>query len=455
MSDKPAEDLIRARSPEAIGGDVSPVLFEEVRKVPATRARRAARLVVSFVVGQGAAQGLTLLINLLLVRLLTVDSYAQLGIVTGFQGVFGILMDMGFAATIIPLVGARGRDRAVVGHYVRSARRLRDQAFWILAPLACVSFLAAVHKHHWSLTLQLFLLGTILLRLYSAGMVSFFAAPLFLLGRLRDYYVPQVVAGATRLLACVALFFAGGLNAASASLLAALNVTFNGILIRKASLRHIDWPKSNDPNIDREFLRYVLPATPAMIFSAFQSQIALFLISIFGGTLYIAQVAALSRIGQLFTVAMTFNTIVIEPHIARLSREKLLRSFVGFALLACLASAPVVAIAFLWPGAYLWLLGSKYQGLAPVLGWYVLSCCLNFIAGLLWIMNRARNWVFWSGSILEVGLLLVVQIAFFVVAGVRTTQEAVNFSLASSGCYLIAHGYVTVRGFTQRVREFA
>ena len=62
-------------------------------------------------------------------------------------------------------------------------------------------------------------------------------------------------------------------------------------------------------------------------------------------------------------------------------------------------------------------------------------------------MNRARKWVFWSGSILEVVLLLAVQIAFFVLVGVRTTQEAVFLALASSGCYLVAHGYVSIRGF--------
>ncbi len=223
----------------------------------------------------------------------------------------------------------------------------------------------------------------------------------------------------------------------------------NGILVRRSSLKHLDWPAHDEPEADRELLRYVLPATPSILFSAFQSQLSLFLISIFGGTLYIAEVAALSRIGQLFIVLMTFNTIVVEPYIARIGRDRLLRTFVGFVLLAILGCIPILLVAFLWPQGFLWILGSKYAGLRGALGWYMLSACMNFVSGLIWIMNRARKWVFWSGSFLEVVLLLAVQLAFFMLIGVRTTQQAVLFAIASSCCYAVAHGYVAIRGFVK------
>ncbi len=119
---------------------------------------------------------------------------------------------------------------------------------------------------------------------------------------------------------------------------------------------------------------------------------------------------------------MTFNTIVVEPYIARIGRERLLRTFVGFVLLAMLGCVPILLVAFLWPQGFLWILGAKYAGLRGALGWYMLSACMNFVSGLIWIMNRARKWVFWSGSFLEVVLLLGVQLAFFILIGVRTTR---------------------------------
>jgi hypothetical protein len=67
----------------------------------------------------------------------------------------------------------------------------------------------------------------------------------------------------------------------------------------------------------------------------------------------------------------------------------------------------------------------------------------------MWIMNRARKWVFWSGTILETVLLVVVQAVYIVLVGVHTTQQAVFLTFASSFCYAIAHGYVGIYGFAK------
>lgn len=416
------------------------------------RGRKAARLVAKFLFGQGAIQSINLLANLFLVRALSIEAYAQFGLAIAFQTVFSVLMDLGFASTIVPLIGDRRDDAALVGRYVRSAKHLRDRMFWYLAPVAAISFLAIMHKHHWSMGLQVMLVASVLLSLYSAGKVSYFSAPLFVFGRLKEYYVPQVIAGTGRLIAYLVIAFVRGLNAWIAAGLSAINVVVNGNLIGKASKKYFEWPEKENPETERELLRYILPASPAIIFAAFQTQISLFLIGIFGGTTYIAEVAVLSRIGQMFAVLMTFNTIVVEPYIARLERSKLLRTFAEVIFVVSLACAPLVLVAFLRPNVFIWVIGSKYKELQDVMGWYILSCCMNLVAGTMWIMNRARKWVFWSGSILEVGLLLIVQIAFLISVGVNTTREAVLFSFASSFCYLIAHGYVTVYGFIKGPR---
>lgn len=414
------------------------------------RIHRAAQIVMKFLFGQGATQVLTILANLFLVRTLSIEAYAQFGLANGFQSVFSVLMDLGFASTIVPMVGPNRDDAALVGRYVRSARHLRNRLFWWLSPIAAVAFIAIMNRHHWSLRVQIFLLASILLGLYSAGKVSYFSAPLFVFGKLKEYYLPQALTGAARLLTYVALFLLRGLNAWTAAGISALSITFNGLFIQKSSATYLEWPDHEDPQTDRELIQYILPASPAIIFAAFQSQITLFLISIFGGTSYIAQVAALSRIAQIFTVLSMFFTIVVEPHVARVDRVRLRKTFLTFIALTSIACVPLIVVAFAWPKLYLWLLGAKYQDLANVMGIYILSLCMNCVSGLMWIMNRARKWVFWSGSIVEIVLLLGVQCLFLIFIGVKNTQEAVIFNLASSFCYLFAHGYVTVYGFNYR-----
>jgi O-antigen/teichoic acid export membrane protein len=420
-----------------------------------SRLRRITHLVFSFFVGQGALQGINVITGLFLIRALSVNDYAKFGLASAFQATTSILMDLGCASTIIPLVGERVLDPDVVGRYVRGAKTLRNHAFWILSPVASVIFLILTHRQKWPWPIQVALLISVLVALYSSGPLSYYSAPLFLHRRLRDFYMPQSLAGVCRLALYVVMSTVGALNSWTAAGLSALNITANAELLRKKAYKLLNWPKADSPAIQKEIRSYVLPASPAIIMGAFHGQVALFLIGIFGNTVSIAEVAALGRLGLLFNVLMTFNVVIVEPHIARLNRGKLLHTylrFIGLALVGCVA---LVLFSFAAPGVFLWLLGPKYSELKSLIGWVVLTACINYIAGLLWIMNRSRKWVFWRGTIAETSLLLVVQVGFVVMFGVRNARAAVMFNFASSFCYVIAHLYVAIYGFLKGERTSA
>jgi O-antigen/teichoic acid export membrane protein len=417
-----------------------------------TRLRRIAGVIAKFFLGQGAVQAVNAIVALFLVHMLSTEAYAQFGLAFGFQTTASTLMDLGFASTIIPLVGDRFDDQLLVGRYVLAARRLRNRAFLFLAPLTATVFFAIGHKQHWRLTVQLLLALSVLLSLYSSGNVACYSAPFVLYRRLKEYYAPQTVLGILRLVAYEILHILGALNAWTAAALSALNVTFVSRILARRSKLLIVVSEDETRSTEREIISYILPAMPAVIFAAFQSQITLFLVSIFGHTASIAQVAALGRIAQLFMILQVFYMVIVEPHVARLRRDRLPKVYLGLIFLAIVGFVPLVAFAFSYPQAILWLLGSKYSDLRDMVGWLVLATCLNQLAALMYIMNRARKWVFWSGTALEIVLLLGVQIVFIATVGVRTAREAVELSLASSVCYLIAHGYTGIYGFLTGAR---
>lgn len=406
---------------------------------------RAFRLLSAFFLGQGALQSASVLANFYLVRTLSVDSYAQYGLAFGFQTTVAALMDFGLASTIIPLVGERFQDRCLVGKYVQTAKRLRDRSFWIMSPLVAAAFLFITARHHWSARVQALLLFSVLLSLFFSGQVSYFSAPLFLYRRFRSYYVPQTLTALGRLTSYVAIGAAGLLNGAGAALLNAANTTVNGWLIKRESSRLFELSNS-DRDIEREMIRYIVPAIPAIVLGAFQGQVSLFLIGIFGYTTSVAEVAALGRLGQLLAVLMTFNIVVVEPYVARLARERLRSAYLKFFAGGIVGAAALSAFAFLEPGFFLWILGAHYRGLRGLIGWVILTVCINYLAGLLWIMNRSRRWIFWRGTVLEISLVFIIQIGFLVLIGVRTTSDAVFFNFASSFCYIITHGYIAFYG---------
>ncbi|WP_446745233.1 lipopolysaccharide biosynthesis protein [Silvibacterium acidisoli] len=417
------------------------------------RIQKITRILTAFFLGQGAVQGITVLTGLYLVRNLSVEAYAQYGLATGFQITASSLMDFGLASTIIPLVGSRIADRKLVGTYVRAAKHLRDKTFSFTIPIVVAVFGLIAHRHHWSLGAQMLLMLSVVISLYSAGQVSYFSAPLFLYGRFREYYVPQTIAGAGRLTLYVLMGIGRVLNAPAAALLGALNITANGWLIGRESRKQVEWPEHNDPRVEQEMLRYIMPAIPPIILGAFQGQIALFLVSIFGGTTNIAQVAALGRLGQLFIVFTTFNVVVVEPHVARLPAARLRSAYTKLFALAVVASGGITSLAFVVPRPFLWLLGPNYRDLAGLVGLVVMTACINYLAGLLWIMNRSRKWVFWRGTILEVTLVVLCQVIFVATIGMRTTRNAVLMNLALSFCYVVSHGYISIYGHSRKDPE--
>jgi O-antigen/teichoic acid export membrane protein len=420
-----------------------------------TKFRRIFHILAAFFLGQGVLQSLNLMIGLYLVRALSVESYAQLGLALGFQQTITTLMDLGVAGTIIPLVGEQVHDKTRVGKYVRAAKHLRDRIFLVLAPVSAIAFLAIMSKHNWPYRVQAALLVSVLLALYSSGPLSYYSAPLFLYGRLRDFYLPQSITAGMRLISYLALGTFGYLSASIAALFGALNITINAGILGKKSVTHFSLPETHDPAINREVIQYVLPAIPAVIFSAFQMQIALLLIGIFGQTTSIAQVAALGRISQLFLILTTFNIVVIEPRIAKLSRDRLLSMYVRLVCLAIFFASLVSWFSFTFPQPFIWLLGSKYEEVRSVVGLSVLTACINYITNLIWLMNRARKWLFWRGTLLEIALVLSADVFFLLTRGVQTTRNAVLFTLTSALCGLCVHCYITYYGFQKGPRIVA
>src|SRR2546429_7619042 len=82
-----------------------------------SRVQRWAGLITSFLAGQGLIQLLNVVTGFLLLRWMSVESYAQFSIAFGFQSMLQWLVDLGTVGAIVALVGNRGKEREVVGKY--------------------------------------------------------------------------------------------------------------------------------------------------------------------------------------------------------------------------------------------------------------------------------------------------------------------------------------------------
>lgn len=399
---------------------------------------RKVRVFLTFLAGQGSAQALNLLTGFVVLRWLDIGSYAKYGLTYGFQSTTNILIDLGFSATIVALVGHRVGDRLVIGKYVRAGRQFRLRLLAAVMPVAGICFLVMTRRLHWATASRIGLLLSIFVSIYFSGLEGYYGSALIVTRRLGIYYRIQVCVSLARLAGCSILHFTGNFSAVSAVWINAAGMVGSGLAYKKTSRQIMDEPLCGSPAIERQMLRYVMPNIPGAIFYALQGQIALFLIAIVGQNKGVAQVSALGRIGQLFVLMNAFTGMVLEPWFARSTDNQVLpRYFAALGTGLCF-SILLVGLSVACPGCFLWALGRNYQRLNAELAWTILSGCVSYLTALTWIAISARRLIYWSSTFLNIALILVAQVAFIVLAGVPTTLRAVQFGFVSALASLIA-----------------
>jgi len=417
-------------------------LFQFARRLSSSlrsdHTQRRLRILLVYLTGQGLVQIISLLLGLLLLRWLNVDYYAQFSVAFGFQTTLGMLTDLGFAGTIIALVGTRGNDPNVVGTYIRSGRHLRNVMLSCFTPIAAIIFVFIARQHHWPVLSSTLLFISIVASIYFSGMISYYGAPLLIRGRLTHYYRHQLVGAAFRIGVCGILYLTHALTAWTTSWTNATGFLLIGLLNARESRPFAILPERHAPDITRQMIRYIMPNLPNIIFYGLQGQISLFLISFFGQTRSIAEVGALGRLGQLFILLSGFNSAVIEPYIARLRDEQVLKSIFTVLAGAICVSAIICCIGFFEPRFLLLLLGAKYASLQRETGWLVLGSCIGYVSTVIWTVCGARRWLFWTTTWVNVGTTIGAQIVFLMIFRVNTTLHVIWFGVASSCGYLVS-----------------
>lgn len=400
--------------------------------------RRKFKILAVFFAGQGSAQALNLLSGLLVLRWLDVGSYAQYGLTFGFQSTINLLIDLGFSSTIVALVGHRVNDRKVIGDYVRAGRELRSRILAVVMPLSAIVFIYMTHRLQWSLKVQGLLLLSIFVSIYFSGLQAYYTPPLIVQRRLGVHYRIQIFLAAFRIISFVALYQVGVLNALSAVWVNALGIVISGLSYKFVSRPLVDEPIRPNPLITRQMIHYVMPNLPGVAFFALQGQLSVFLIATFGHSKAVAQVAALSRIGQIFTLVAALNPTVIEPWFAKSPEDKVAKRYLLAVGTTIVFSTLFVGVSIVAPEGLLWILGKHYEDLIAEVRWTVLSGCTSYLAALTWTAISGRRLIYWSATFLNIGMILVTQIIFIMKVGVSTPLQAVKFGFVSVAASLLA-----------------
>ncbi|KAA8486784.1 hypothetical protein BDE36_1028 [Arcticibacter tournemirensis] len=420
---------------------------------PYERLIKLSGLVGAFLLGQGTLQLIQVISGFLLFRWLSIEEYAEYSMAFAFQCTAHVLVEFGFSGTIVALVGNRVYDKKVIGDYIKAGQFYRHRLFLAISVFCAIIFPLLTLKHHFSVFTTIMLLVSIITNLYFTGWSSYYTPPLKMHKKVSTLYQIQVKSGALRLVVLYIMYLVSALNSWIAALLGSMQTLMNGYLIKKSASDYVQVPKTVNPQARREMMSLLKPVMPGIVFNAFQSQIMVFILSVFGATNNIAEMGALSKIGQLYMVLSMAGGILIAPHIARVPASGLLRKYLFIAGTTIFLCSVIVFAAYIFPEPLLWLLGSKYDHLRNELVALLICAGIGVVNGIIWEMNEARKWIYAWDPLLVIFGTISIQVACVFLLDLSSLHNVIVMSVISNLFVLAVKFSASFQGFRPALKR--
>ena len=331
------------------------------------RLARLSRILLPFLSLQAAAQLLTVIAGLVVVRVLPVDDFRNhYALATALQGALSILSDVGVSAVLIaragPIYGERARLSALVASARKVRRRLEGGVLLLMVPLVWLWL------RDKALTFDAILATTAILALtlhYQISSSIYGTVPILLLdvGKAQK---TQLAGAAVRLPSV-----SSGQVSVSHSFLPALAASAAGFAVQATMGRHIasklvDLQAAESIEDLQAIKSLVKSQMLNALYFAFSTQLTMWVIGLKGAKPAIAGVAALGRLNAVVALAQSALAMLVVPRLARYTNASLfLRRYVEIVVATIAGCLLISAASLAAPGQFLWLLGPSYANLRP------------------------------------------------------------------------------------------
>ena len=402
------------------------------------------KILTKFSALQVLIQGVTALSGFLIVRILDKSEYAAYTIAASLLVLLTILSDSGVGWGLNAIGGRIWNDPSRLRGLVAISIRLRAYLAAIAIPVTVFSAFYLLGKNAVPWPTIVGLTAGVIATTWGTFLTSIYATPLRLHSRYGTVQKFELLGACLRLLLIVSLAFVF-LNAISAMLVTAVTLTIQGVLIRKSASNLLVGETHKDES-DRDALVGLIKKQFLMtIFVAYQGQIGIWIISIFGSAEKVAEVGALTRLSIVFSLVATVLKGLVAPTFARCQTlERLVRLFT-LTLFCYLSAATLILVcSFAFPTQLLWILGGKYASLTREVPLLIISSMVAGLIDVIHTLTLSRGWIWHMWTIPPATLL--VQIGCLQFLQLNSVAGVLVFSIFSVMPSLLGTSYMTARG---------
>lgn len=368
-------------------------------------------------------------VGIVLVRCMTQTQYGYYTLAISMASVANILTDLGLATAVMAIGGRLLGQQQALGTLIEDANHLhRTLSVWSFAVLIpCCAWLLMRQQTPIGqvavLTTLIIAASVLNVRVGIALSIARLAGHVALQQKL-DLFVNAAKFMAVLLLALVAL---------DASVACLLNLAVAAVYF--ISLRHYLAGQFQAPEPATgahlpALRRHLWQQAPNAIYFVLSSQLAVWLIGVFGNAERVAEVGALGRLGAGFAVIGAVSAALVLPYFARHDGPvELMSGFIGVNAFYLALLALLLSLASAFPDTILWVLGGSYGDLQSELVWMILASTLATWSGTVYSIGCARGWVMPLWLVASTGVAAIAMAASLV--DVSTVRGSFQINAAS------------------------
>lgn len=397
-----------------------------------------------FVSVQLVVQVLGMASGIFLVRILDQTQYAYYTIALTMQTTMNLLADMGISIGLSSIGGKVWQDKYRFGQLINTALRLRF-LLAVIAVLVVTPILIWMLMKNGASAMYASLIAMIVLVGLNFQLTS---VVLVVVPRLHSQISRvrnlDLLVAISRLV-LLGIAYLTVLNAAVVMATTSLVFGLQRLILGRWVSDSID-PKAPINVEDKKFiLTKVRELAPNSIFFCVQSQLTVWLISIFGNTKNVAEAGALGRIAIIFAVIASIMSSIVLPSFTRCQSTSMLRRrYFQILSLYLIFGLALISISLLFPGELIWILGNKYSHLKNELTLVVISMVFTSIIDTMWSLNAAKGWVQYAWA--EIPTRLIIQVALLLFLDISTLQGVIIFSIFSSISPFLVNAFLSFQG---------
>jgi len=404
------------------------------------------RSISEFLSLQGITIAANLLYGFLCVRILPLTEYAKFAVVFGFSGTLNILMDVNFSGTLAPLIGTHVDDRTLIADYVASLRHLAYRLYVVVGVGAIFVYPIMVRHQSWDWWTVSAMVAILLAVSWLVRLSGSYGAVLIVCRYRAPWYRAQLIASLGTLALLLTFWSIHCLSAFAAILINVAGMAFVSFSNYFYAQKVLACKGNSTREKRNAIIHLAMPNMPNAIFYAFQGQIALLLITIFGHTSAVAGVGALSRLSQIFLFFGQMNFLLLEPYFARLPESKFKRNYAAAVIVEIILCLVVSGTALTFPQIFLWILGHKYNGLSREVFLAIAGSSLSYFSGVLWGLHSARKFVYWWASSAYIFLTIAVQVWFICRIDLSTVRAVLELNIVTACVSVLMNALAGVYG---------